>query len=118
MGQEVVLEEEVQQQVELIKVSPQESEAGRVGLCEDLRSRSFSLVFTLSTETEGKQQCLCPHFCLLTRLQSTICGFDGQEISELTFTACLRAGFTASIRDSCARTSKMEGCSLTTVEVR
>lgn len=37
MGQEVVLEDEVQQQVELIKVSPQEGEAGRVGLCQDLR---------------------------------------------------------------------------------
>lgn len=36
MGQEVVLEDEVKDQVELVKVSPQESKAGRVGLCQDL----------------------------------------------------------------------------------
>lgn len=126
MGQEVVLEDQVQQQVQLIKVSPQEGEAGRVGLCQDLRrvtvdgdaSRSLSLVFKLSIETKEKQQGLHSHMCPLTKLQNTSRGFDRQETGGLTFTACLRAGFTASIRDSCARTSKMEGCSLTAVEVR
>lgn len=46
MGQEVVLEDEVQQQVELIKVSPQEGEAGRVGLCQDLRRITVDTVGT------------------------------------------------------------------------
>lgn len=37
MRQEVVLEEEVQQQIELIKASPQEAKTRRVGLRENLR---------------------------------------------------------------------------------
>lgn len=46
MGQEVVLEDEVQQQVQLIKVSPQEGESGRVGLCQDLRRITVETVET------------------------------------------------------------------------
>ncbi len=37
MVQEVVLEEEVQQQIELIKAPPQETKTGWVGLSENLR---------------------------------------------------------------------------------
>lgn len=46
MRQEVVLEEEVQQQVELFKASPQEAKAGRVRLSQNLgRIRGLRLKF-------------------------------------------------------------------------
>lgn len=51
-GQEVVLEQQVQQQVELIKNPPQRSKAGRTGLSQNLnRSELELLCFCRGTRT-------------------------------------------------------------------
>lgn len=49
VGQEVVLEEEVEQQVELVEASPHEAEAGWVGLGQNLRGVSNAICYLKST---------------------------------------------------------------------